>query len=44
MIIEPCPSLEELRRLIEERLGPVREAELEAHVEDCPLARTSSSG
>ena len=36
MIVELCPSLEELRRLIEERLGPVREAAIEAHVEDCP--------
>jgi eukaryotic-like serine/threonine-protein kinase len=39
MILEPCPSVEELRRLVEERLGPVREAEIEAHVEDCPLCQ-----
>src|SRR4051812_27293443 len=35
MCVEPCPDPEELQRLIEERLGPVREAEIEAHVETC---------
>ncbi len=36
MIADPCPHRDELERLIEERLGPVREAEIEAHVEACP--------
>jgi tetratricopeptide (TPR) repeat protein len=35
MIVAPCPDPEELQRLIEERLGPIREAEIEAHVESC---------
>jgi tetratricopeptide (TPR) repeat protein len=35
MNVVPCPDPEELQRLIEERLGPVREAEIEAHVETC---------
>ncbi len=39
MVLEPCPSVEELRRLIEERLGPVRESEIESHVEDCPACQ-----
>jgi tetratricopeptide (TPR) repeat protein len=39
MSITPCPDPEELRRLIEERLGPVREAEIEAHVESCPTCQ-----
>jgi hypothetical protein len=34
-----CPAPEELQHLIEERLGPVREAEIEAHVEACPLCQ-----
>ncbi len=39
MIAEPCPHPEELKRLIEERLGPVREVEIEIHVEACPLCQ-----
>ena len=35
MTVAPCPDPEELQRIIEERLGPVREAEIEAHVESC---------
>src|SRR5947207_8979286 len=35
MSVESCPDPEELQRLIEERLGPVREAEIEGHVETC---------
>src|SRR5947199_9472235 len=35
MSVESCPDPEELQRLIEERLGPVRAAEIEAHVETC---------
>ena len=39
MSAAPCPDPEELRRLIEERLGPIREAEIEVHVEACPLCQ-----
>ncbi len=35
MTTATCPDPEELQRLIDERLGPVREAEIEAHVETC---------
>src|SRR5262245_40883601 len=35
MSVARCPDAEELQRLIEERLGPVRAAEIEAHVESC---------
>ena len=35
MTAMPCPDPEELRRLIEERVGPIRAAEIEAHVEAC---------
>ncbi len=39
MTAAPCPDPEELQRLIEERLGPIREAEIEVHVEACPLCQ-----
>jgi hypothetical protein len=39
MNAESCPHPEELQRLIEERLGPVREAEIEVHVEACPICQ-----
>src|SRR5262245_65817867 len=39
MIADPCPHPDELRRLLEERLGPVREAEIEAHVEACQICQ-----
>ena len=35
MTAAPCPDPDDLRRLIEERLGPIRAAEIEAHVETC---------
>jgi hypothetical protein len=39
MTAVPGPDPEELRRLIEERLGPIREVESEAHVAARPLGQ-----
>src|SRR4051794_30621400 len=35
MNLVSCPSPEDLQRLLEERLGPIRAAEIESHVESC---------